>query len=314
MVGWQRWAALLVALLAVLAVDLRGHRGARDPSLREAVAWTLVWAASAAALACLLWVWRGGAVAGEFLAGYLVELSLSVDNVFVFVLILTHFAVPPADQHRVLFWGVLGAIAMRLGFVLAGGALIERFEWIALAFGALLLVTAVRFLRPEREAASVADASIVRLVRRVVPVTDGYRGPHFVVREAGRRVATPLLAVLIVIELTDIAFALDSIPAIFAVTRETFIVFAASAFAMLGLRSLYFVVVGAMHGLRYLRVALAAILAFAGLKMLLAEVVHVPVGLSLAVIVAILSICIVASLAVRHREPAARAQEGVADR
>lgn len=301
MVDWYQWAAFLSGLLALLTLDLRVfHRNAHEPSLREAAAWTGVWVSLAVAFAGLLWAWKGGRYAGEFLAGYLIEWSLSVDNVFVFILVFTHFAVPRPYQHRVLFWGVLGAIVMRLGFVLGGAALIDRFHWIVYVFGALLLITAVRFLREREGLKAVGDSAVVRVVRRVLPVTDGYRGQRLFVRESGRRLATPLMAVLLVIEATDIAFAIDSIPAIFAVTRETFLVFASNALAILGLRSLYFVLSGAMVGFRYVRPALAALLVFVGTKMLLSEVVYIPLGLSLGLIVMILGAGVLASVAGRR--------------
>ena len=297
MVDWYHWAAFLSGLLSLLVLDLRVlHRSAHKPSLREAAGWTGVWVSLAVVFAGLLWAWMGARYAGEFLAGYLIEWSLSVDNVFVFILVFAHFVVPPPFQHRVLFWGVLGAIVLRLGFVLGGAALIDRFHWVVYVFGALLLVTALRFLRERGNLKAIGDSVVVRIVRRVLPVTDGYRGQRLFVRENGHRLATPLMAVLLVIEATDIAFAIDSIPAIFAVTRDTFLVFTSNALAILGLRSLYFVLTGAMAGFRYLRPALALLLSFVGTKMLLSGVVHVPLGLSLGLIVAILGGGVLASV------------------
>ncbi len=297
MFEWLHWAGFGALIAVVLVIDLGVfHRRAHEVPFREALAWTGAWVGLAVLFAGSLLLWQGGRVAGEFLAGYLIEWSLSVDNVFVFLLIFAHFAVPGPYRHRVLFWGVVGAIVLRLGFILAGAALIHRFHWLLYVFGALLLVTAIRFLRHEGSAISIERSRSLRLVRRVVPMTDGYRGQRLVVREAGRRLATPLLAVLVVIEATDVVFAIDSIPAIFAVTSNAFIVFASNALALLGLRSLSFVLSGALARFRHLRRSLAALLAFVGVKMLLAEVVHVPVAASLAAIVLILSLGVVASL------------------
>jgi tellurite resistance protein TerC len=303
-VQWYHWLAFCAAIASFLALDLGVfNRRAHQVSLREALAWTAVWMSVALSFAGLLWMWMGWHSAGTFLAGYLLEWSLSADNVFVFILLFTHFAVPAAYQHRVLFWGVLGAIVLRLTFILAGSALLERFEWVVYVFGALLLVTAVRFLREGERSRSPADTFVVRTVGRVVPTTADYHGSRlFAHRDAGRGwVATPLLAVLISIELVDVVFAVDSIPAILALTTDAFIVFTSNALAILGLRSLYFVMAGAVGRFRYLRPALAALLAFVGVKMLLSGVVHVPAAVSLAVIVGILGVGAVASVVLGSR-------------
>jgi tellurite resistance protein TerC len=297
MVEWYIWAAFVAFLFALLFVDLGVfHRDAHAVPFREALSWTAVWAGLAGLFGAVLWVWRGGAVAGQFAAGYLIEWSLSVDNVFVFILIFAHFAVPQAYQHRVLFWGVLGAICLRLLFILAGAALLHRFHWVIYVFGALLLVTAYRFLREKEAETSMEERLVLRAVRRLLPLTDGYEGQRLTVRKAGRLRATPLLAVLVVVEATDVAFAIDSIPAVFAVTQDSFVVFASNAMAILGLRSLYFVLAGAVGRFRYLRQSLAALLAFVGVKMLLSSVVEIPTGLSLGAIVAILGTGIAASV------------------
>lgn len=304
MVQWYHWLAFCAAIASFLALDLGVfNRRAHQVRLREALAWTAVWMSLALAFAGLLWAWMGWHSAGTFLAGYLLEWSLSADNVFVFILLFAHFAVPAAYQHRVLFWGVLGAIVLRLSFILAGSALLERFEWVVYVFGALLLVTAVRFLREGERSRSPADTFVVRLVGRVVPTTAEYRGSRMLVRrDRGRGwVATPLLAVLISIELVDVVFAVDSIPAILALTTDAFIVFTSNALAILGLRSLYFVMAGAVGRFQYLRPALAALLAFVGVKMLLSGVVHIPAAISLAVIVGILGVGAVASVVADSR-------------
>jgi TerC family integral membrane protein len=296
LVEWYHWAVFLAGVVCLLAADLGVfHRDAHEVSLREALFSTGAWVLVALAFGGLVWLWLGGRSAGEFAAGYLIEWSLSADNVFVFILVFAHFAVPRTYQHRVLFWGVLGAIGLRLGFVLAGAALLEVFDWVIYAFGAILLVTAIRFLRPESDR-PIEERLIVRAVRRALPMTGGYRGQHLVVREEGRVRATPLLAVLLVIEFADVVFAIDSIPAIFAITRTTFIVFSANALAILGLRSLYFVLSRAMTRFAHLRLALAALLTFVGLKMLLSDVVLIPAPVSLGVIAAILAAGVVSSL------------------
>jgi TerC family integral membrane protein len=251
----------------------------------------------------MIWLWRGGQVAGEFLAGYLIEWSLSLDNVFVWILIFTHFSVPGAYQHRVLFWGIVGAVVLRLGFILGGTALIHRFDWVTYVFGALLLITAIRFLTGKQRERSIGETAIIRLVRRILPVTEGFEGQRLTMRRGGKLVATPLLAILIVVELTDVVFAVDSIPAIFAVTQDAFVVFASNALAVLGLRSLYFVLAGAVSRFHYLRPALAALLAFVAVKMLIAEWVHIPIAISLAAIVAILGMGALASLFHLRRHP-----------
>jgi tellurite resistance protein TerC len=278
---------------------------------REALRWSGLWVGLAAIFGVLVWLWLGGASAGEYAAGYLIEWSLSVDNVFVFILIFAHFSVPPMYQHRVLFWGVLGAVVTRLSFILAGSALLNRFHWVIYVFGAILVVTAIRFLRERERERSLEENVVLRITRRLVPMTEELDGPRLTMRRDGRWMATPLLAVLVLIEATDIVFAVDSIPAVFAVTKDAFIAFTSNAMAILGLRSLYFVMAGAIDRFRYLKPALAAVLAFVGVKMLLSEVVHVPVLASLAVIVAIMGVAGVASartgarVASRDRGPGA---------
>lgn len=297
MVEWYHWAGFLGFLGAVLALDLLVlHREAHEVPFKEALTWTGVWVALAAAFGVLLLVWRGGELAGEYTAGYLIEWSLSVDNVFVFVLIFSHFAVPKAYQHRVLFWGVLGAIVLRLSFILGGSALLHRFHWVIYVFGGLLVFTAIRFLAEREKERSLEESVVLRAVRKVIPLTEKFEGQRLLLRRDSRLLATPLLAVLILIEATDVVFAIDSVPAVFSITRDAFIAFTSNAMAILGLRSLYFVLARAVGQFRYLKPALAAILAFVGVKMLTSELFEIPVVLSLAVIASILGAGIAASI------------------
>jgi tellurite resistance protein TerC len=297
MVEWFHWVGFLGFLGVVLAVDLLVlHRRAHEVPVKEALAWTGVWVGLAAAFAVVVWRWRGGGAAGQFAAGYLIEWSLSVDNVFVFILIFVHFAVPKAYQHRVLFWGVLGAIALRLSFILGGSALLHRFHWMLYVFGGLLVVTAIRFLAARGRERSPEESLVLRVLRKVVPITEGFDGQRLVTRHDGRRMATPLLAVLVLIETTDVVFAIDSVPAVFSVTSDAYLAFTSNAMAILGLRSLYFLLAGALGRFRFLTPSLAAILTFVGVKMLVSDLIEVPVGASLAIIVVMLAAGLVLSM------------------
>jgi tellurite resistance protein TerC len=302
-VPWLAWAGFLILLVSFLALDLTRHRGSTRLPMREAVTWTLVWVAVAAAFGGLMWWWRGAEIAGQFAAGYLIEWSLSVDNVFVFLLIMAHFAVPEADRHLVLFWGVLGAIVMRLGFILGGAALLHRFEWMTFVFGGILLVTAIRFLREQSASDLAHDSRMSRLTRRVLPVSERYDGSRMLTRVDGRRLATPLLAAVVVVNLTDVIFAVDSIPAVFSVTNDPFVAFTSNALAVLGLRSLFFVLAGAVAALRYLKPALATVLALIGVKMLISPAYEVPTAISLAVIAGVSGVGVLASLVRTPSEP-----------
>jgi tellurite resistance protein TerC len=244
----------------------------------------------------------------EFATGYLIEKALAVDNIFVFVVVFATFGVPAAYQHRVLFWGVLGALGMRAAFILAGGAFLQAFHWAIYVFGAVLAVTGVKLLLQRNAEPHPERNPLVRLFRRLLPVTDSLAGDRFFVRRDGRRFATPLLLALVAIEVTDLVFAIDSIPAIFAVTADPFIVFTSNIFAILGLRSLYFLLAGVIGRFVYLKVGLSVVLVFVGAKMLLLDVFKVPIGASLAVIAGILATSVVASLLVPRRPapPAAR--------
>jgi tellurite resistance protein TerC len=296
------WGALAGVVGGMLALDLLVlHRDAKPVPFREAVIWSVVWVSLALAFGVFVAVTRASTAGGEYLAGYLIELSLSVDNVFVFSLLFAAFAVPAAYQHRLLFWGILGAIVFRAAFIAAGTATLATAHWVIYLLGAFLVITGIRLARSSGHAVEPEKNPALRLFRRVVPMTEDYRGGAFIVRERGRRLATPLLAVLVAVETTDIMFALDSIPAVFAVTTDPFIVFASNLFAILGLRALYFLLAGLLDRFVYLKTGLAALLVFAGAKILLG-VVHaeVPIAMSLAVIVLILATAIGASLVATH--------------
>jgi tellurite resistance protein TerC len=298
------WIIFVVAIGGLLSLDLFVfHRDARPVSMREASAWVSVWVALGLGFGAWVFVSRGVVSGGEYLAGYLIEYSLSMDNVFVFAVLFAYFGVPAAYQHRLLFWGVLGAIVFRAIFIVAGIALLERFHFVVYLFGLLLLFTAWRMVTAGTDHVDPSKNIFLRLVRRVIPVTEGYEGQKFFTRRDGRLWATPLFAALVLIESSDIMFAIDSVPAILAVTTDTFIVFTSNAFAIIGLRSLYFLLAGLIDRFEYLKYGLAALLAFAGLKMLLSDVVHLDVWVSLGVIAAILLISVVVSLlATRDRE------------
>ena len=291
------WAAFGGFVVALLAVDLLafGGRGEQVP-MRRAVAWSVGWTLLGVGFAGFLWWWQGRTPAGEYLAGFLIEKSLSVDNLFVFALIFGYFAVPAAHQRRVLYWGIVGAIVLRALFILAGAALLDAFHFVIYVFGAFLVVTGIRMARHRDVEFHPERNPVLRLLRRVLPMTRDYRGDRLLARDGARRMATPLLAALVLVATFDVVFAVDSIPAIFAVTRETFVVLAANAFSLLGLGALYFVLAGMIERFRFLNLGLAGVLVFVGLKMTLADVVHLPVHVSLAAIVAALGASVAASL------------------
>jgi tellurite resistance protein TerC len=291
------WAAFTLFIVALLALDLGVfHRKAHEISVKEALAWTAVWVGLALVFNVLVWHWFGAQRGLEFLTGYLIEKALSVDNIFVFLVIFSYFAVPRAFQHRVLFWGIVGALILRATFILLGAALLQRFHWVIYVFGALLVVTGIKLFVERSTEVHPGRNPVYRLFKRYLPSVDGYRGARFVVKENGRRLATPLLLVVVVVEATDVVFAVDSIPAIFAVTTDPFIVYTSNIFAILGLRALYFVLAGVMDRFHYLRVALAAVLCFVGVKMLIVDLYKVPVGVSLGVVATLLLVSVIASL------------------
>jgi tellurite resistance protein TerC len=291
------WVLFNLFVLAVLAVDLWVfHRPAHAVKFREAVIWSVGWMLLAAAFAALVYFWRGRETAVEFTTGYVIELSLSVDNLFIFLLIFRYFRVPPDYQHKVLFWGIAGALVMRGIFILVGIGLIQRFHWIIFVFGAFLVYSGVRLLGKKEVGVDPEKNPMVRGFRRVIPVTDDYQGDRFLVRRAGLY-ATPLLVVLIVVETTDLLFATDSIPAVLAITLKPFVVYTSNVFAILGLRSLYFVLAGMMDVFHYLHYGLAVVLIFIGGKMLASDYYQIPTVWALGAVAGVLTIAMAASVA-----------------
>jgi tellurite resistance protein TerC len=303
--GLTGWVLFNGFILALLALDLGVfHRRAHEVFVREAALWSAAWVTLALSFNGLLLLWAGPQPALDFLTGYVVEKSLAVDNLFVFVMIFTYFSVPAKYQHRVLFWGILGALVMR-GFFIAGGAyVLHRWHWVMYVFGAMLLVTGLKMLFRREVVADPGRNPLVRLIRRLVPMRSEYDGAKFVVREGGRWVATPLFLVLVLVEISDLVFAVDSIPAIFAITQDPFIVYTSNVFAILGLRSMYFLLAGVVHRFVHLKYALSAVLVFIGGKMVLLDVVKVPTAVSLGVIAGLLTLGIVTSLRATRRPQA----------
>ncbi len=299
------WAIFLTFVAGMLALDLGVfHRDAHAVTRKEALGWSAAWIGLAIVFNVGVYAFKGTESGIEWTTGYLIEKSLSVDNVFIFLLIFSTFAVPTAYQHRVLFWGIVGALVMRAVLIAAAGVLLSTLHFIIYVFGAFLIFTGIKFLRDEEHAPDLDKNRFVRLVKRAFPVTERYEGQSFFVRRKGVLFATPLFLVLVLIESTDLVFAVDSIPAIYAVTDDPFIVFTSNIFAILGLRALYFVLAGYLAGLAYLKPALAAILVFVGTKMLLIDVYKIPALVSLAVIITILAMAITASILVqKRREP-----------
>jgi len=292
------WVAFIVFILAMLALDLGVfHRSPHEVRPKEAGIWVAVWVSLALIFAAGLYLFEGRHAGLTFLTGYVVEEALSADNIFVMVLIFEYFRVPKVSQHRVLFYGILGALVMRGLFIIAGAALISRFHWVLYIFGAMLVVTGVRMAFKQDEGFEGEQNPVVRLVRRVVPLSPTFRGQDFFTIENGRRLATPLLLVLVLVEVTDLIFAIDSIPAIFGVTTDPFIVFTSNIFAVLGLRSMYFVLAAVIERFYLLKYGLALILTFVGVKMLGDRWFEIGIGWSLAVILGVLAISIGASLA-----------------
>jgi tellurite resistance protein TerC len=294
------WIAFNAFVLAMLAVDLFVfHKEAHEIRAREAATWSLVWVALALLFGVGIYQFMGPQAGLEYFAGYLIEKALSVDNIFIFVLIFGFFRVPSRYQHRVLFWGILGALLMRGVMIAAGAYLIEQFHWIIYGFGAFLVVTGIRMATHSDHAFDPESSFAIRVIRRIVPVTNAYHGQRFFIREhsphTSRLIATPLFVVLVLVETTDLLFAVDSIPAIFAITQEPFIVYSSNVFAILGLRALYFLLADVIQRFHYLKAGLSVVLVFVGAKMLSADVYTVPIGASLAIIVIVLGIAIAAS-------------------
>ena len=304
---WGAFGGLVVAMLMVDLVAFGGRK--EEISIRRAAGWSIGWTVLGLAFGGFLWAWQGRVPAEEYLAGFLIEKSLSVDNLFVFALIFSYFAVPVAYQRRVIFWGIVGAIALRALFILAGAALLDAFHYTIYVFGAFLVLTGIRMARHSTVEIHPERNPVLKLLGRVLPMTAGYHGDRLTVRENGRRLATPMMGALVLVATFDVVFAVDSIPAIFAITRDTFIVYAANAFSLLGLAALYFVLAGMMGRFRYLNVGLAAVLVFVGLKMTLADVYKVPALVSLAVIGVLLAVAVGASLLRPAPVPEAEADE-----
>jgi tellurite resistance protein TerC len=292
------WTVFGLCVVVMLLLDLGlFHRTAHEVRFKEAASWSLVWVLLAVAFGGLVWLWRGWPAASDFYTAYLIEESLSIDNLFVFLLIFHYFQVPRQYEHRVLFWGILGALVMRAGFIVAGVALLQTFHWIFYVFGALLIFTGIRLALEKDKKIQPERNPVLRLFRRLMPVTSEYEGGHFIVWRDGRPWATPLLLVLIVVETTDLIFAVDSIPAVLAITQDPFIVYTSNVFAIMGLRSLYFALAGMMRLFHYLHYGLALILVFVGVKMLLgADWYEIPSEVALATVAGILAISVVLSL------------------
>ena len=305
------WISFNAFVIAMLALDLGVfNRKAHRISVREAAIWSVVWISLALLFDVILYFFQGPEIAMQFLGGYLLEKSLSVDNIFVFVMIFTYFATPAEYQHRVLYWGILTALVLRGAMILTGAALIARFEFLIAAFGVLLIVTAIRMARGGDEEADLSKNFVVRTVQRLMPVTEGYRGQRFTIVEQGKRWVTPLLVVLLVVETSDVIFAVDSIPAVFGITTDPFIVYTSNVFAILGLRSLYFLLAGVVDKFHFLKLGLSIVLGFVGVKMVVETItgytmdhpIHVPIQWSLLVIAIVLGVSVGASLLFPRRE------------
>jgi tellurite resistance protein TerC len=291
------WTGFLAVILFLLSLDLGVfHRHAHAVKLREAMIWSLVWVILSCAFG--IWIYHafGKQYGLEFFAGYLIEYALSVDNVFVFIILFNYFAVPPKLHHRVLFWGILSALIMRATFIIAGAALISAFHWVIYVFGAFLVMTGIKILRQGDTEVDPEKNPVVTLFRRVVPMTTGYESGKFFLKKAGKTMATPLALVLVTVEATDLIFATDSIPAIFGVTRDPFIVYTSNVCAILGLRSMYFLLSAVIRRFAYLGTGLGFVLIFIGLKMLVSGLYAIPIGLSLSIVAAILAASVIVSL------------------
>jgi tellurite resistance protein TerC len=290
------WFALLGVIALMLAVDLFRHRDDHEPTPKEALKESLIWVACGLSFAVIIAIAFGSKAFTEYLSGYVIEKSLSVDNVFVWAMLFATFSIPLKYQHRVLFWGIFGALALRAAFIFAGTALIAKFWWVLLVFGALLIVTGLKILRHRNDEGHGPSTRSVGLLKRFMPVTEEFDGHKFITRLNGKRAATPLLAALVVVEITDIIFAVDSVPAILAVSNENYLVFASNAFAIMGLRAMYFLLANAKEKFHLLSHALGIILIYVGIKMTISHWVHIPTLVSLAVIVVLLAAAVWASL------------------
>lgn len=292
-----------VFVLAMLALDLGVfHKENKEVSLKEALGWSALWISLAVIFGLGVWYYMGAQKSLEFFTGYLIEESLSVDNLFVFLLIFSYFRVPAEYQHKILFWGIIGALVMRGIFIAIGAALIAQFHWILYIFGAFLVYSGIKMAMQKDDAIMELESNpVLKLFKKFVPVTDKYHGDNFTTQIGGKTFATPMLVVLVMIETSDLIFAVDSIPAIFAITRDPFIVYTSNVFAILGLRSLYFALAGIMNIFEYLKYGLAFVLSFIGFKMLIMDIYHIPIGLALGIVGGILATSIIASIL--HKKP-----------
>ncbi|MFL5735629.1 MAG: TerC family protein [Chloroflexia bacterium] len=293
------WIGFTAFVLAMLAIDLGAfHRNAHEVKVKEALVWSGVWIGLALAFNATIFVYSGPGAGFEFLTGYLIEKSLSLDNIFVFLLIFSYFSVPARYQYKVLFWGVFGALAMRAAMIALGATLIKEFHWIIYGFGALLIVSGIKMALQKEQGVHPEKSPLVRLFQRFMPVTSEYHSDRFFVRlgQGARRAATPLFVTLLMVESADVVFAVDSIPAIFAITEDPFIAYTSNVFAILGLRSLYFALAGVMHKFQYLKVGLSAVLVFVGIKMVLGDIYEISATISLGAVALILAVSVVVSL------------------
>ena len=295
------WVGFNIFIVTMLLLDLGVfHRKSQEVQLKEALIMSGVWIALALVFNVIVYYWRGSELALQFLTGYVLEKSLSVDNLFVFLMVFSYFSVPTNYQHKILFWGIFGALVMRAFFIAVGVTLLSYFHWVIYVFGVILVVTGIRMARQDHDNQIEPDKNpVLKLFKRFMPVVDRYEGSKFFIKEGGRRLATPMMVVLIIVETTDLIFAVDSIPAILAISQDPFIVYTSNAFAILGLRALYFALAGIMQLFHYLQYGLSFILVFIGMKMLLADLFEIPIGVALGVVAGVLTLSILASLFLR---------------
>ena len=300
---WMPWILFHVFVFGMLALDLGiFHRKAHVIHYKEALAWSGVWILLAMMFNGLVHFWKGEQAALEFFTGYVIEKSLSVDNIFVFLVIFSYFKIPAQSQHRVLFWGILGALIMRAIFIATGVTLLEKFHWLIYVFGAFLVLTGIKMAVSHGKEMDLEKNPALKFLRKIVPVTNVLHGEKFFTKENGKRVATPLFAALLIVEFTDVIFAVDSIPAILAITKDPFIVYTSNIFAILGLRSLYFALAGILHYFRFLHYGLAVVLAFVGTKMLISEVYKIPIIASLGVIATVILASVILSILIPEKK------------
>jgi tellurite resistance protein TerC len=303
------WLAFGALVLVLLVLDMKVfHRKSGVITIKQSLLWTAFWIALALLFNLGIFIWKGSVPATEYLTCYLIEKSLSIDNLFVFLMVFSFFAVPAAYQHKVLFWGIIGAIVLRLAFIEVGATLLENFDWVFYIFGAFLIIAALRMAFQKEKELHPEKNPVLRVFRKLFGTTENYEGDRFFVKRLGKYVATPLLITVIVIETTDLVFALDSIPAAFSITLDKFIVYTSNIFAILGLRSLYFALAGIMPLFYYLKYGLVIVLMFVGVKMLLAQHYEIPTGIALGVVAVVLIIAVIASVIRNRRKKAARQQ------